>query len=59
MDSFWRQIKQDAQYQQEYVIDWAVYLEYLQAVLKMFDSIAIPNEEVLIQCLRESLWPSI
>lgn len=50
MDSFWRRIKQDDQYQQEDVMDWAVHLKYLQDVLKEFDSIAISNKEVLIWC---------
>ena len=59
VDSFWRRIKRDAQYQQEDVMDWAAHLEHLQAVLKEFDPLAAPNKEVLIRCFREGLRPSI
>ena len=59
VDSFWRQIKRDAQYQQEDVMDWATHLEHLQAVPKKFDPVAASNEEVLIRCFREGLRPSI
>ena len=59
MDSFWHQIKQDAQYQQEDIMNWVVHLEHLQSMLKEFDSVAAFNKELLIWYFREGLWPSI
>ena len=59
VDGFWRKIKRDSQYQQEDVQDWAAHLEHLQAVLKEFDPIAAPDEEVLIRYFRDGLRPSI
>ncbi len=41
------------------MLDWAAYLEHLQAVLKKFDPTDAPNEIILIQYFREGLRPSI
>ncbi len=46
-------------YQLEEVLDWAVYLEHLQTVLKEFHPIATPNKETLICYFRETLRLSI
>ena len=59
MDNFWYRIKQDAQYQQEDVIDWAAYLEHLQVVFREFNPVAAPNKEILIQYFWEGLRPFI
>ena len=40
-------------------MDWAAYLENLQAVLKEFDPVAAPSEEILIYCFQEGFRPSI
>ncbi len=40
-------------------MDWAAYLEYLQAVLKEFDPTGAPNKTTLIRYFREGLRPSI
>ncbi len=52
-------IRQDSQYQQEEVLDWATHLEHLQAVLKEFDPTGALNETTLIYYFRERLRPSI
>ena len=59
VDSYWKKIKRDSQYQQEDVLDWAAHLEHLQAVLREFDSVAAPNDDSLIRYFREGLRPSI
>ena len=59
VDSIWRTIKRDSQYQLEEVMDWAAYLEHLQIVLKEFDPAAASTEEVLICYFCNSLRPSI
>ena len=59
VDSYWAKIKRDSQYQQEDVLDWAVYLEHPQVVLQEFDSVAAPNKYTMIRYFRESLCPSI
>ena len=38
VDSVWKKVKRDSQYQDESVQDWAAYLEYLQSILIEFDS---------------------
>ncbi len=52
-------IRQDSQYQQEKVLNWAAYLEHLQVVLKEFDPTGTPNKTILICYLREQLCLSI
>ena len=55
VNSFQRLIKQNAQYQQENVINQTAHLKYLQVVLKKFDPVVAPNKEVLIWYFRKSL----
>ncbi len=59
MDSYWTKTRKDSQYQQEEILDWAAYLEHLQAVLKEFDPTVALNETILIRYFREELRPSI
>ncbi len=59
IDSYWAKIKRNSRYQLKKVLDWAAYLEHLQAVLKEFDFIAAPNEDTLIRYFQEGLRPSI
>ena len=59
VDSYWGKIKRDSQYQLEEVLDWAAHLEHLQAVLREFDPVAAPNEDILIRYFRKGLRPSI
>ena len=40
-------------------MDWATYLEYLQAVLREFDFVAAPNKDTMIGYFQESLRPFI
>ncbi len=59
MDSYWTKIRQDSQYQQEEVLDWAAHLKHLQVVLKEFNPTGAPNKTTLIDYFREGLRPSI
>ncbi len=59
VDSYWTKIRRDSQYQQKEVLDWAAYLEHLQAVLKEFDPSGAPNKTTLIRYFREGLRLSI
>ncbi len=52
-------IRQDSQYQQEELLDWAAHLEHLQAVLKEFNPTSALNKTTLIRYFRERLRPSI
>ena len=35
IDSIWKKVKRDSQYQDESVQDWAAHLEYLQSILSV------------------------
>ena len=59
MDTYWEKIKRDFQYQLEKVLNWAAYLEHLQAVLREFDLAATLNKEIMIQYFREGLKSSV
>ena len=59
VDSIWKKIKRDSQYQDESVQDWAAHLEYLQSILIEFDSEWAPEEGTMIWYFREGLRPSI
>lgn len=48
MDSYWAKIKKDSQYQLKEVLNRAIYLKHLQAILKKFDAITAPKENILI-----------
>lgn len=41
-------MKQNAQYQQKDVLDYAACLKYLQVILKEFDLVAALNKKVVI-----------
>lgn len=54
-NSYQAKIKRDSQYQFEEVLDWTIYLKYLQAILKKFDLATTPNKKILIWYFREEL----
>lgn len=59
VDAIWNKVKQDSQYQQEEVQDWASHLKHLQAILIEFDADGAPEESALIRFFREGLKPSV
>ena len=52
-------VKQDSQYQQEEVHDWAAHLKQFQAILIEFGANGAPKEFDLIRFFREGLKTSI
>lgn len=48
-----------SQYQLNNVIDKAIYLEYKQAVLKLFNTKTAPTDKLLICYFEDSLRPLI
>ena len=59
VDSIWRKLKRDSQYQLEEVYDWASHLEHLQSILMEFDPAAAPEESTMVRYFEEGLKPSI
>lgn len=59
VNDIWKKIRTISQYQLEKVIDWATYLEHLQAVLKEFNVTATSNKDLLIYYFWHKLRPSI
>ena len=59
VDIYWGKIKRDSQHQLEEVLDWAAYLEHLQAVLREFDPAATLNKETMIRYFQKGLRPSV
>ena len=59
VDSIWKKLKRDSQYQLEEVYDWASHLEHLQSILMEFDPAAAPTESTMVRYFEEGLKPSI
>ena len=59
VDSIWKKLKRDSQYQLEEVYDWAFHLEYLQSILMEFNLAAIPTKSTMVRYFEEGLKPSI
>ena len=59
IDSIWRKLKQDSQYELEEVYDWTSHPEHLQSILMQVDSAAAPTESTIIRYFEEGLKPSI
>lgn len=45
--------------QLEDVMDWSAYIVYLQSILKEFDSVVAPIDDLLIPYFRDGLKSSI
>ena len=59
VDSIWKKIKRDLQYQNKLIQDWAAHLEYPQSILIEFDSQSASEEGTMIWYFREGLRPSV
>ena len=59
VNSIWRKLKRDFQYQLEEVYDWASYLEHFQSILMQFDPVAAPTESTMVRYFEQGLKPSI
>ena len=59
VNSIWRKLKRDSQYQLEEVYDWASHLEHFQSILIKFDLAATPTESTIVRYFEEGLKHSI
>ena len=49
VNSIWKKVKRNTQYQDKSVQDWAAYLKYLQSILIEFDLGYAPKKDTIIQ----------
>ena len=59
VDSIWKKLEKDFQYQLEEIYNWASHLEHLQFILMEFDPATAPTESTMVRYFEESLKPSI
>ena len=59
IDSIWKKLKRDSQYQLDEIYDWAFYLEHLQTILIEFDPATIFIESTMVRYFEEDLKPFI
>ena len=59
VDSIWKKLKRDFQYQLEEVYDWASHLEHLQSILMEFDPVPAPTKLTMVRYFEEGLKLSI
>ena len=55
VDSVWKKVKRNSQYQNKLVQDWAAHLKYFQSILIEFDSEWAPEKGIMIWYFREGL----
>ena len=59
VDSVWKKVKRNSQYQDKLIQDWAAQLEYFQSILIEFNSEWAPEEGTMIWYFWEGLCLSI
>ena len=59
VDSIWRKLKRDSQYELKKVYNWASHLEHFQSILMKFDPAAASTESTMVRYFEEGLKPSI
>ena len=59
VNSIWKKLKKNSQYQLEEVYDWASHLKHFQSILIEFDPLAAPTESTMVRYFEEGLKPSI
>ena len=59
IDSIWKKLKRDSQYQLEEVYDWASHLKHLQSILMEIDLAATLTKSTMVRYFEEGLKPSI
>ena len=59
VDSIWKKVKCDSQYQDKLVKDWAAHVEYLQSILIEFDPEYAPEEDTMIRYFWKGLCPLV
>ena len=59
VNSIWKKLKRNSQYQLNKVYNWASQFKHLQSILLEFDSVAVLMEVTLIRYFEEGLKPFI
>ena len=59
VDSIWKKLKKDSQYQLEKLYDGISYLKHLESILIKFDLVATFTESTMIKYIEKRLKPSI
>ena len=59
VDSIWKKLKRDSQYQLEELYNWALHLKHLQSILIEFDPAAAPTESKIVRYFEEGIKPYI
>ena len=59
VDSIYKKLKKDSQYQLEEIYDWTFQLKYLQSIQIKFDPVAAPTESTMVKYFEKGLKPSI
>ena len=59
VDSIWKKLKKDSQYQLEEVYDWGFHLKHLQFIPIEFDPLTAPTESTMVRYFEEGLKPFI
>ena len=59
VDSIWKKVKRDSQYQDKSAQDWAAHVKYLQFILFEFDSECVPEEGTMIWYFQKGLRPLV
>ena len=59
IDSIWKKLKRNSQYQLEEIYNWASHLEHLQSILIEFDSAATLTESTMVRNVEKGLKPFI
>ena len=55
VNSIWKKLKKDSQYQLEEVYNWTSHLKHLQSILIEFDLVAAPTEVTMVRYFEEGL----
>ena len=59
VDSIWKKVKCNSQYQDKSVEVWAAHLEYLQSISIEFNPEYAPKKDTMIRYFRKGLRPSV
>ena len=58
-NSIYSKFRRDSQYQADYVLDWAAYLEYRQSILLEYDPVGATIELTILKYFQEGLKPFV
>ena len=59
VDSIWKKIKRNSQYQDKLVLHWTASFKYLQSILVKFNLKSALEEGIMMQYFWKGFWPLI